>query len=124
LKILLEQIVNVHAADAQQFPHVGAAEAADLQTEPQQRETVGPCVGTEPRRHAREQRRESCRIAAHARGIERIGRRICRADPAREHQGDRERLASGDQRRGGQVSAGPGEAVRFELQCADHLAGH
>ena len=54
IEVLFEQIVDIHAADAQQLAHVAPPELAYLPADPQQREPIRPVGRAEARRHARE----------------------------------------------------------------------
>ncbi len=76
LEVLLEQVMDVHAADAQQLAHVAPSQAAYLPAHAQQREPIGPSVRSQPRRRSREYRREGGGEAAHAGRICRICLRI------------------------------------------------
>ena len=58
LEVLLEQVVHVHPADAQELAHVVAAESADLPAESRERRVVLPVGGAEARRYAGEHRHQ------------------------------------------------------------------
>ena len=73
LELLFEQIVHVHAADAQQFAHVAPPQPANAPTQAQQRERIPPITGAETRRHARQQRHQGPREASHLRRVPAVG---------------------------------------------------
>ena len=76
-EMLLEQVVDVHAADAQQLAHVAPPEPADLPAEAQQRQR-GRAQASVPRRggdRARAAARSAAREAPHARRSTRRTRR-------------------------------------------------
>ncbi len=116
VEVLFEQIVNIHAADAQQLAHVAAPQLAYLPADAQQRQSIRPSRQSEARRYPREHRRERRGEAPHSRAIGRIGR----AHPQRTIQLDRQRpdLSRAQLRRGAMPwSAGvappiPARAIR------------
>ena len=55
-EVLLEQVMHVHAADAQQFAHVAPAELADTPARTEQRQPVFPALRAQPGRHGRQNR--------------------------------------------------------------------
>ena len=83
VKVLLEQVIYVHADDAQQLAHVAATEASHPPGHSKERQAVRPGVGAEPRRHTRHDRVQRPRQTPQPRHILRIGQCV-RARSARE----------------------------------------
>ncbi len=102
LEMLLEQIVDVHAADAQQFAHVAPPEPAHLPASRSSAEAIRPadrCPAAAARcdEHGRERRRRSARMRARV-GCDRPPRRPRRAPALAEPV--KVRRAARRQRRG------------------------
>jgi hypothetical protein len=116
-EMLLEQIVHVHPADAQQFAHVAPPELANLPAQARQRRRVPPIPGPEPRRHLREQRHQRLGEALHLRRIGGICGRV-RADAALAQF---QRRPVRGQRRGRHRSSRPLEAMAAQIEIAHQI---
>ena len=115
--MLLEQVVCVHPADAQQLAHVLAAQSANLPAESCQRGVILPVGSAEPRWYAGEHRHQRLGEALHLRGIGLESRCVRSARVLAHPQAGTVR----PQRRGRHVARRPFKPVRRKLQIAQHI---
>ena len=74
--MLLEQVMHIHPADAQQFAHVVPAQLAYLPCETEQGGAIAPGLGTETRRQASQHRPKRVCESAHSRRVSVVRARI------------------------------------------------
>ena len=119
-EVLLEQVMDIHAADAQQFTHVATSQLAYLPTHPEQRQAVGPSARSQTRRHTREDRcQRAQRNGACAPYTPHTPANPPPTGAARRPPRSRSRhVAIGQQRRGAHALRRPLQTVRFQPQIA------
>ena len=125
--MLLQQIVSIHAADAQQLAHALATELADLPAQAQQRDLIRERARPEPRWRTMEDGCEGRGVARHFPQVVRIGCNVWTDEALVARLGraaQQQQFAIARQRQRRQLAGNQAQAVPFECQFAIERLRH